>query len=137
MSLKNVMRVKIPTHSDNRGVLSAIEGRKDIAFDIKRIFYIYNIKSTRGAHALKDTDELLIAISGHFKVKVYDADNCCAYVLDNPAQALFVPRLIYMEIYDASPDAVCLVLANKEHDLNQYLRSLPDFYNYLKHKDNE
>lgn len=131
MKLDHVRLIDIPTHSDSRGNLSAIESLSDIPFDIKRIFYVHHIHSTRGCHALKDTDELLIAISGSFSVRVYDRDSSRVYELNNLTKGLYIPRLIYLEMFGFSPDAVCLVLASLPYDDEQYLKSLEDYRAYL------
>jgi len=132
MSLEQVKIIDLPTHEDSRGMLSAIEQNKDIPFEIKRIFYVHHIKEKRGCHALIDTDELLIPISGSFKVRVYDKTSSKVYFLNDLTKGLFIPRLIFLEMFDFSKDAVCLVLANYEYDPNQYIRKLEDFYSYIE-----
>lgn len=133
MHLNRVRLIDIPTHSDERGVLSAVEELKDIPFDIKRIFYVHHIKSVRGCHALKDTDEVLIPIAGSFSVRVYDSENVRTYILDDLTKGLYIPRLIYLEMFDFSPGAVCLVLAGLHYDPDQYISSLEDYRSYMKH----
>jgi len=132
MDLEFVRIINIPSHEDERGVLSSIEQNIDVPFDIKRIFYIYNIKAIRGSHALKDTNELLIAVAGSFVVSVTDKNNTKNYLLSKPSEALFVPSLIFMEITQFSKDAVCLVLADRNHDLKQYLKTKEEYYQYIE-----
>ena len=131
MKLERVKLIDIPTHADDRGQLSAVEEFKEIPFDIQRIFYVHGIKSVRGCHALKDTDELLIPICGSFSVKVYDKDSSKVYCLNDKTKGLLIPRLIYLEMFDFSPDAVCLVLASLPYDNDQYLKSIDDYRTYL------
>ncbi|MDD3877598.1 MAG: FdtA/QdtA family cupin domain-containing protein [Bacteroidales bacterium] len=131
MSLEQVKIIDIPTHEDNRGILSSIEQNIDIPFEIKRIFYVHHIKDKRGCHALIDTDEMLIPIAGSFKVRVYDKTASKIFSLNNLTKGLYIPRLIFLEMYDFTEDAVCLVLANYKYDPNQYLRNLEDFYSYI------
>ncbi len=132
MNLESVRIIGIPTHEDERGILSSIEENIDIPFNIKRIFYIYNIKANRGKHALKDTDEVLIPLAGRFVVNVSDKNNTKEFIMDTPSRALFVPRLIFMEITKFSGDAVCLVLANRQHDLEQYLKTKEEYIKYVE-----
>jgi len=137
MHLEKAKIINIRSHEDSRGVLSAIEENKDIPFSIKRIFYIYNIKDNRGKHALKDTDELLIPMAGSFSVRLNDRNNTKDFLLNNPSQALFVPRLIFLELFNFSKDAVCLVLASEPHDLSQYLHTHEDYVSYLDKYNHE
>ncbi|OQA01133.1 MAG: TDP-4-oxo-6-deoxy-alpha-D-glucose-3,4-oxoisomerase [Bacteroidetes bacterium ADurb.Bin408] len=131
MYLEKAKIIHISSHQDSRGVLSAIEENKDIPFAIKRIFYIYNIKDNRGKHALKDTDELLIPMAGSFTVRLNDKNSSKDFLLNDPSHALYVPRLIFLELFNFSKDAVCLVLASEPHDLSQYLHTHEDYVSYL------
>ncbi len=130
MNLEQVKIIDIPSYKDSRGTLSSIEQNDDIPFDIKRVFYVHHIKGTRGEHAPIDTDEVLISVSGSFYVKVYDKTSSKVFFLNDPAKGLYIPRMIYLEMYDFTEDAVCLVLANTRYDAKQYLRTMDDFLSY-------
>jgi hypothetical protein len=132
MNLEQVKLIDIPSHEDSRGILSAIEQNIDIPFEIKRIFYIHHIKGNRGDHAPVDTDELLIPISGSFKIKVYDKTSSKVFLLNDITKGLYIPRLIYLEMFDFTENTVCLVLANTHYDAEKYLRTKEGFFAYRK-----
>ena len=132
MNLEQVKIIDIPTHEDNRGILTSIEQNEDIPFDIKRVFYVHHIKGKRGEHAPIDTDEVLIAVSGSFKVRVFDRNSSKVFLLDDPTKGMYIPRLIFLEMYDFTEGAVCMVLANTKYDAEKYLRTMDDFLAYFK-----
>lgn len=131
MNIEQVKILDIPTFEDSRGTLSSIEQNQDIPFEIKRVFYVHHIKGNRGDHAPIDTDEVLIATSGSFYVKVFDETSSKVFFLNEPTKALYIPRMIYLEMYDFTKDAVCMVLANTKFDKTRYLRTKEDFLSYL------
>lgn len=116
---------------DDRGKLVAIEGNKTIPFDIKRIFYIYGAESTavRGQHANKESNFVLISISGKCKVRLFDGIEELIVTLDKPNIGLYIPKMIWKDMYNFSEDAVLLCLASKTYDGNEYIR---DFEKYCK-----
>jgi len=130
MDLEQVKLIDIPSHEDGRGILSSIEQNIDIPFNIKRIFYIHHIKGKRGNHAPIDTDEILIPLTGSFYIKLFDKTSSKVFFLNDPTKGLYIPRLIYLEMYDFTENAVCLVLANTKYDPKQYLRTMDDFLSY-------
>jgi len=126
----------IKTVKDPRGCLSSLEGEMDIPIDIKRIFYMHHVTADRGGHAHIDTDQIIIAISGKLKIKLSDGINTEEYIMDDCTKGLYVPRLIFTDLYDFSPDAVCLVLANTHYDMGKSLRNMSDYLEYLKINNN-
>lgn len=131
MNIELVKLISIPSHEDSRGMLSSIEQNGDVPFEIKRVFYVHNIKANRGDHAPIDADELLIPVSGSFYVKVFDKNSSKVFFLNDPTKGLYIPRLIYLEMFDFTENAVCLVLANTKYDANKYLRTMDDFLSYV------
>ena len=127
----------INTVKDSRGCLSAIETAMDIPIEVKRIFYMHHIVSDRGGHAHTDTDQALIAMSGTFKIRLFDGVNTQEYIMDDCTKGLYIPRLTFTEMYDFSPDAVCLVLANTHYDMKKSLRNIHDYLVYLKNNPYE
>lgn len=119
------------TIGDSRGALTSIEELKDIPIEIKRVFYMHRVCSDRGGHAHIDTDQVVIAISGSFKVKLYDGKESVEYFLDDCTKGLYVPRLTFTNLYDFTSDAVCLVLANTYYDMGKSLRDLSDYVNFI------
>ena len=135
MNLEQVKLIEIPSYEDTRGVLTSIEQNQDIPIDIKRIFYMHHILEDRGGHAHIDTDQFIISIFGSFNIKVSDESSSLVFSLNNPKQGLYVPRLVFIEMYDFSQNAVCLVLANTKYDINKSLRTKNDFLSFIKKHD--
>ena len=119
---------------DERGALTAIEGNKEIPFDIKRVFYIYNTKDkniVRGDHANRKTKFVLIMLAGSSKVKIFDEKGGVQEIveLNSPDKGLFLENMVWKEMYDFSSDSVLLTLANEPYDENEYIRN---YQEYLK-----
>lgn len=127
--------LNLDTHRDPRGCLTAIEGGQGIPFDIKRVFYMHHIVEPRGGHAHIDTDQVLIAVSGSFKVDLFDGLSTRHYVLDDCTRGLYIPRLHFTDMYDFTPDAVGLVLCSTHYDITRSLRSRDEFVNWLASRD--
>lgn len=126
-SLNAVKWIELPSNVDTRGVLTSIEGGIDIPFTIKRVFYMHHIISERGGHAHRDTDQVVIAIAGSFKMDLSDGVTKKAFQLDDPKHGLYIPRMIFIHIYDFSPGAVCCVLANTHYDIKKSIRSWEEY----------
>lgn len=116
---------------DERGKLVVIEGNQDIPFDIKRVFYIYGSDSTvtRGQHANKESEFVLVNVAGKSKVRVTDGVGEHIVELNKPMQAIYIPKMIWKEMYDFSSDSVLLVITNTHYDGKEYIR---DYSEYLK-----
>ncbi|WP_296314231.1 sugar 3,4-ketoisomerase [Winogradskyella sp. UBA3174] len=127
-TINDVSITEIPKVHDERGVLAVIE--KDIIpFNIKRVYYLYDVPSDsfRGGHAHKDQQSVVIALSGSFDVIVDDGKSKKRIMLNKPNQALYIPTNIWREIDNFSSGAVCLVLASTTYDENEYIRDYKDF----------
>jgi hypothetical protein len=96
--LDEVRQIELPSISDHRGVLTSIEGGEDIPFEIRRIFYMHHFLDDRGGHAHKDTDQVIVAISGSFELLISDGNEKQKIVLDNPIKGVFIPRLLFVDI---------------------------------------
>lgn len=125
--LHDVRWIELPSNTDNRGVLTSIESGIDIPFTINRIFYMHHIVSDRGGHAHKDTDQVVFAISGCFKIVLSDGTEKKTFVLDDPTRGIYIPRMIFINMHDFSPDAVCCVLASTHYDIKKSIRSWDDY----------
>jgi len=115
---------------DERGHLVIVEGMKDIPFEIKRIFYIYGSDKNvvRGQHANKLSEFVLINVAGTSKVKVKDGKgNETVYALNRPHTGIYLPRMIWKEMYDFSEDSVLLCLASTHYDPDEYIRDYDEF----------
>lgn len=128
MSLARTRLIDIPSHEDERGVLSSIEELTTVPIEIRRIFYIHQVTQDRGGHANIDTDQILIPVSGSLKIRLYDKTSSMVYVLDDPKKGLFIPRMIFLEMFDFKEGTVCLVLANTPYDHTQYIRSKEEYF---------
>ncbi|MHA8090228.1 sugar 3,4-ketoisomerase [Aquirufa antheringensis] len=129
--LNNVSIIDFKINRDPRGILVAIEGEQTIPFSIERIFYMTSVIEERGGHAHIDTDQVIIAIHGSFKIALSDGVHKQVFEMNDPEKGLFVPKLIFTELYEFSLDAVCLVLANTHYDIGMSLRTWDE---YLKYK---
>ena len=116
---------------DERGHLVIIEGNYDIPFDIKRVFYIYGSDKgvVRGRHANYNSEFVLINVAGTSKVRVDDGVNRKVFDLDRPHIGIYLPKLIWKDMYDFSPDSVLLCLSSEHYDADEYIR---DYGDYLK-----
>lgn len=115
---------------DERGKLVVIEGDKDVPFDIKRVFYIYGSDSSimRGQHANKESEFVLINVAGSSKVRVTDGKEDLIVELNRPMMGIYIPKMIWKDMYDFSRDSVLLVLASTHYNNEEYIR---DFDEYL------
>ena len=129
--LKKVSWANFGVNRDPRGNLIAIEGEKTIPFSIERIFYMNKVIEDRGGHAHMDTDQVIIAINGSFKVALSDGNEKQVFEFNNSEKGLFVPKLIFIELFEFSSDAVCLVLANTHYDIKKSIRTWQEYVNYI------
>ncbi len=129
--------VNLNSHGDERGNLIAIEGMKDLPFDIKRVYYIFGTGKgvRRGFHAHKKLKQLLICVSGKCKIFLDNGDETQVVVLDEPNKGLYIENDIWREMYDFTKDAVLLVLASEYYDENDYIRNYKDFLEYVRRSD--
>lgn len=126
----SVRMLNFPQKGDERGHLVIVEGMKDIPFDIKRIFYIYGSEPTviRGKHANKRSQFVLINVSGQSKVKVKDGKgNEAVFSLNRPHTGIYLPQMVWKDMYDFSEDSVLLCLASEHYDAEEYIRDYEEF----------
>ena len=111
------------------GNLSPIEGIRDIPFEIKRVFYIYDIPggASRGAHAHKECHQLLFAASGSFDVVIQDGSNQRTITLNRANIGLYIPPKIWAAETNFSSGAICLVLTSGEYNEKDYVRNYDDY----------
>lgn len=115
---------------DERGHLVIVEGGEDIPFDVKRIFYIYGSDKdiVRGKHANRESEFVLINVAGTSKVKVKDGKgNETVYSLNRPHTGIYLPRMVWKDMYDFSEDSVLLVLASTHYNGDEYIRDYDEF----------
>jgi hypothetical protein len=129
MSLKNCKLIELPKIIDPRGNLTFIEGSRHVPFDIKRVFYLYDVPggAQRAGHALRRCHQFLIAMSGSFDVILGDGINRQRYHLNRSYQGVYIPPLIWREIDNFSSGAVCMAVASEPFDEADYYRDYNDF----------
>lgn len=118
-------------HSDRKGNLSVVENGVTLPFDVKRVYYIYDVPGgeSRGAHAHKALSQLIVAASGSFCVTLDDGKAKQTFFLNRPYQGLYVKPGIWRDLTDFSSGAVCMVLASEKYCEEDYIR---DYDDYLK-----
>jgi len=106
----------------------------DIPFDIKRIYYIKNVPNgfSRGRHGHKELQQIIIAISGSFTVKVIEREGSKNFSLTQANEGLFLPKMSWRELFNFSEDAICLVLASEKYDSNDYVHDIDEFSKLMK-----
>ena len=118
-------------HSDRKGNLSVVENGSTLPFNVKRVYYLYDVPGgeSRGAHAHKDLSQLIIAASGSFRVTLDDGKVKRSFFLNRPYQGLYVKPGIWRDLDDSS-GAVCMVLASDVYLKEDYIRSYDDFLTF-------
>ena len=124
----NIAIIDIPKIEDYRGNIAVVE-KTTIPFEVKRVYYLYDIPSTarRGGHAHKEQLELLVALSGSFEVILKDGNQQQTVTLNKPDKGLVIHKNIWRELENFSSGAVCLVLASDVFDEEDYIRDFDDY----------
>ena len=126
--------IEFQSHGDKRGSLVSLEQNKNIPFDIRRAYYIFDTKDKvrRGFHAHKKLKQLAIVLKGSCRFLLDDGHERIELMLDNPAQGLFIESFVWREMFDFSEDCVLLVLADSEYDEKDYIRNYEEFLEVAK-----
>ena len=130
MSIKDQYKIlEFGDLGDERGKLVVVEGAQDIPFDIQRVFYIYGSDSevVRGQHANRNSEFVLINVSGSSKVRVDNGFEEEIIELNRPRMGLYLPTMLWKDMYDFSVYSVLLVLANTHYDGHEYIRDYDEF----------
>lgn len=119
-------------HSDRKGNLTVVENGNTLPFDVKRIYYLYDIPGgeSRGSHAHRELEQLIIAASGSFTVTLDDGKDKRSFFLNRPYQGLLVKPGMWRDLGDFSSGAICLVLASDVYVEGDYIRDYSDFIEY-------
>ena len=128
--------INLPKIVDRRGNLSIIEEMKDIPFEIKRSFWIYDVPGgeTRGGHAYKETQEFIVALSGSFDVVIDDGKTKQTFSLNRSYYGLYVPKMMWRQMQNFSTNSLALIVTNTEFNRDDYIY---DYDLFLKEKSNE
>lgn len=119
-------------HSDRKGNLSVVENGRTLPFDVKRVYFLYDVPGgeERGAHAHKELEQLIVAASGSFTVTLDDGSCKRTFFLNRPYQGLYVKPGIWRDLEDFSSGAVCMVLASHGYDEQDYIRDYNEYKAY-------
>ncbi len=133
MSLEACKLIELPKIADPRGNLTFLEGGWHVPFEIKRVFYLYDVPggAERGGHALKQCHQFLIAMSGSFDVILYDGKENKRVHLNRSYHGLHIPPMIWREMDNFSSGSVCLALASEPFAPEDYYREYGDFLKAL------
>ena len=114
------------------GNITIVEGQRNVPFDVKRIYYLYDIPGgeSRGGHAHQKLFQLIVAASGSFNVLLDDGQNKKIVTLNRPDYGLMVVPGIWRELIEFSSGAICLVLASEKYQIQDYIRDYTDFITY-------
>lgn len=129
-----VKMYRFPPHGDDRGQLVAIEAMKDLPFEIKRVYYIYDTLTDvrRGFHAHRNLQQILICVHGSCKIHLDNGFDTAEVTLDKPYEGLYISNDMWREMYDFSEGAVLLVLASEYYDEADYIRNYEDFIKMVR-----
>lgn len=129
MPIQDCKLIDLPAISDPRGDLTFVEGGNHVPFQIRRVYYLYNVPvdSERGGHAHHDLEQVIFALSGSFRITVDDGRERREHWLRDPRAGLYINRLIWREMDAFSQGAVCMVLASQRYEESDYLRSYENF----------
>ncbi len=137
MSLEKVRIIDLPKISDPRGNLTFVEGNNHIPFDIKRVFYLYDVPGgeTRAGHSNIHSEQVIIAVSGSFDVVVDDGKNKKRFHLNRSYFGLYLPTYVWREIDNFSSSSVCLVLTSEVYAAADYIRDYGAFVESVKDRE--
>ncbi|MDW8002934.1 MAG: FdtA/QdtA family cupin domain-containing protein [Deltaproteobacteria bacterium] len=125
--------IELPKISERRGAITPIYGREHVPFEIRRVYYLYDVPGgeSRGGHAHKELEQLIVAVMGAFDVILDDGFERKRVHLNRAYYGLYIPPMIWRELENFSSGGVCLVLASLPYDENDYIR---DYETFLKFK---
>ena len=134
MSINECRIIELPKISDPRGNLTFVEGGNHIPFDIKRVYYLYDVPggASRAAHGHKALHQLIIAMSGSFDIKLDDGLETKMFHLNRSYYGLYIPPMMWRDLDNFSSGSVCMVLASELNDEKDYFRDYSEFIQSTK-----
>lgn len=126
-TVKDCVLVDIPTFTDERGAISVMD--KELPFEVKRVFWLHHIKEgkDRGAHALLDSNEIMVSVHGSFVVDLDDTVNKTSILLDDPSKGLIIRPGVWFRTHSYKEDGVSLILAEEEYTRDRYTYNYEDY----------
>lgn len=131
--------IQLEEHGDERGMLIALEQMKNIPFEIKRVYYMFDTVQgvRRGFHAHKCLKQLLVCVKGSCKILLDDGNEKEEVLLNEPNKGLIIESNMWREMFDFTEDAVLMVLASELYDESDYIRNYDEFLKYVKENNDE
>lgn len=132
-NVKDCMVVELDKHhSDRKGNLTVVENGVTLPFDVKRVYYLYDVPGgeSRGSHAHRELEQLIVAASGSFTVTLDDGVTKRSFFLNRPYQGLYVKPGLWRDLDNFSSGAVCLVLASEVYQKEDYIRDYQEFLEF-------
>jgi dTDP-4-dehydrorhamnose 3,5-epimerase-like enzyme len=129
MNNQKLQIIELPKILDRRGNLTFIEQQRHVPFDIKRVYYLYDVPGgeSRGGHAHRQLQQFIIAASGSFTVTTHNGKEQQKFFLNRSYYGLYIPKMIWRELDNFSSGSVCLVLASELYDKDDYIRDFDHF----------
>ena len=126
-SVKDCCLIDVPTFTDERGAISVMD--KELPFQVKRVFWLHHIQEgkDRGAHALLDSNEIMVAVHGSFIVDLDDTEDRTSVLLDNPSKGLIIRPGVWFRTHSYKKDGVSLILAEEEYARDKYTYDYEEF----------
>ena len=128
----DIIKHTFRSHCNETGALTFLEATRDIPFEIKRVYYVYNVEreARRGFHAHRNLEQYLLCVHGSCTILMDDGDEKQEIILSDPGEGLYVGPGVWHEMYNFSPGAVLLVLASDFYDESDYIREYDAFIDY-------
>jgi len=119
--------IDLPSHADDRGVLTAVEGGVDIPFRIERVYLVHHVTADRGGHAHRETSQVVTAVSGSCEMLLCDGVQTRSFLLDNPAHGLCLGPMLFIRMRNFAPGTVLMVMASTHYDKKKSIRSWEEY----------
>ncbi|NMC37087.1 MAG: WxcM-like domain-containing protein [Bacteroidales bacterium] len=126
--------IDLPKIEDDRGNLSFIEEDTHIPFKIRRVYWIYDVPGGefRGSHAYRNSEELVVALSGSFDIILHDGKEEKKYSLTRSYYGLYIPRLVFRRLENFSTNSLALILSSTHYDQSDYIRDFNEFLTFVR-----
>ena len=119
--------IALPSHADDRGVLTAIESGQDVPFEIARVYFVHHVIAERGGHAHRDTQQVVTAVHGRCELVLSDGTRERVFTLDDPGRGVLVGPMLFIRMRDFAPGTVVASMASTHYDKNRSLRTWDAF----------
>lgn len=131
--IKDSRIIELPKIADPRGNLSIIEQYKNVPFEIRRVYWIYDVPGgfDRGEHAFKENEEIIVALSGSFDVEISDGTDKKVFSLNRSYRGLYVPKGLWRRMTNFSTNSLALVLASKDYSEDDYIENYNDYLKWI------